>query len=60
TDICSATAFIKHEKDLPLFLRIMEEKGLSDLPMVICKADVCRDELLFELDGIAGREKKQA
>ena len=51
---------IKHEKDLPLFLRIMEEKGLSDLPMVICKADVCRDELLFELDGIAGREKKQA
>lgn len=60
TDICSATAFIKHEKDLPLFLRIMEEKGLSDLPMVICKADVCRDELLFEMDGIAGREKKWA
>ncbi len=55
SDISLATAFLKDEKNLPLFLRIMEERGLSDLPMVICKADVCRDDLLFELDGIAGK-----
>lgn len=55
TDISSATAFLKDEKSLPLFLRIMKERGLADLPMVICKADVCRDDLLFELDGVAGK-----
>ena len=54
-DISSATVFLKDEKTLPLFLRIMEGQGLADLPMVICKADVCRDDLLFELDGVAGR-----
>ena len=57
TDICTSTAFIKHEEDLPLFLDILKEKGLENLPVVICKADVCRDNLLFELDGIAGRNK---
>lgn len=55
TDICSATAFLKHEQDLPILLKLLNERGLSDLPVVICKADVCRDELLFELDGIAAR-----
>lgn len=55
TDICSATAFLKYRKDLPLLLQILKEKGLEKLPVVFCHADICRDELLFEMDGIAAK-----
>jgi enamine deaminase RidA (YjgF/YER057c/UK114 family) len=49
-DLCEATVFLKRAEDLPLYLSIAEEKGLSSVPAVHVVADVCRDELLFELD----------
>jgi enamine deaminase RidA (YjgF/YER057c/UK114 family) len=49
-DLCEATVFLKRKGDLPLYLDIAEEKGLSSAPAVHVVADVCRDELLFELD----------
>jgi len=49
-DICQATAFIKRPEDLPDARRALDRVGLG---AVLTVADVCRDELLFELDAIA-------
>ena len=49
-DIYEATIFLKNAKDLPLYKKVVEEIGLSEIPQVIMVADVCRDELLFEMD----------
>lgn len=54
-NICSATAFLKHKEYYPLLKNILKERGLENLPVVITVADVCRDNLLFEMDGIACR-----
>jgi len=52
-DICQATVFLKHAEDFPEYQRIMSRLGLENIPAVCVLADVCRDELLFEIDGIA-------
>lgn len=49
-DIYEATVFLKYAKDLPLYLKVADEIGLKNIPSVIMVADVCRDELLFEMD----------
>ncbi len=48
-----ATAFIKMEEDIPVFEDILNQLGMSDIPIVRTIADVCRDDLLFELDATA-------
>jgi len=53
SDICSATLFIKRPADATILQQVIAEQGLSDLPAVCVVADVCRDDLLFELDGEA-------
>jgi enamine deaminase RidA (YjgF/YER057c/UK114 family) len=52
-DICSATVFVKHPHDAEIFYRMAATRGLEDLPAVCVVADVCRDELLFEIDAEA-------
>jgi len=52
-DICQGTAFLKRAEDLETYHRIAAEQGMSGLPIVCIVADVCRDELLFELDATA-------
>ncbi len=57
-DICQATVFLKRPQDLPVYRRAVAERGLADLPAVCVVADVCRDDLLFEMDAtveFAGR-----
>ncbi len=49
-DVCQATAFIKRPEDVSVFQRLVRERGLQDLPIICTIADVCREELLFELD----------
>jgi len=51
-DNCQATVFLKHASDFPEYQRVIRELGLENLPAVCMVADVCRDELLFEIDGI--------
>jgi len=55
-DVARATAYFKRAADAPAFLRYCGEKGLERLPVLMVQNDVCRDELLFELevDGVAG------
>lgn len=52
-----AIAYIKHLKDAPLFAEYLHENGLEQLPLMWSHADVCRDDLLFEieLDAIAAK-----
>jgi len=49
-DLCEATVFLKRKSDFPLYQETAESLGLSDIPAMYLVADVCRDELLFELD----------
>ena len=52
-DIRCATVFLKHPKDLALFNRIARRFELKHLPAVYVTADICRRELLFEMDALA-------
>jgi len=50
-DICAATAYLKNEYDLHQLKSYLQTHGLAELPCVYMQADICRPELLFELDG---------
>jgi enamine deaminase RidA (YjgF/YER057c/UK114 family) len=52
-DICSATVFVKHGEHAENFREIAAARGLDDFPYVCVVADVCREELLFEIDAEA-------
>ncbi|MCD6303514.1 MAG: hypothetical protein J7M21_00960 [Planctomycetes bacterium] len=53
SDLCDATVFLKRPEDVETYRRIAAERGLENLPGVPVIADVCRDDLLFEMDGAA-------
>jgi enamine deaminase RidA (YjgF/YER057c/UK114 family) len=57
-NLCEGTVFLKRPEDLPVFLETAKRMGLSDLPTVNVVADVCRDELLFELDAAFAVERR--
>ncbi len=47
------TAFFKRPCDAHLFPALAERYGLADVPLICTAADVCRPELMFEMDGLA-------
>ncbi|MHC4573313.1 MAG: Rid family hydrolase [Planctomycetota bacterium] len=49
-DICAATAFVKHPEHAKIFWDIARARGLQEFPAVCIVGDVCREELLFEID----------
>lgn len=52
-DICQATAFVKRREDIAALTDILAQRGMDGLPVVHALGDVCREELLFELDATA-------
>jgi enamine deaminase RidA (YjgF/YER057c/UK114 family) len=48
--IHEATVFFKSQDDFSLYQKIAEGFGVPDLPAIFLVADVCRDDLLFEID----------
>jgi enamine deaminase RidA (YjgF/YER057c/UK114 family) len=50
SDLCEVTVFLKRKSDFLLYKETAESLGLSDIPAVYLVADVCWEELLFELD----------
>jgi len=52
-DICNATLFLKEARFAAECRRVLRERGLEGLPAVPVVADVCRADLLFEMDGTA-------
>jgi len=57
-DLCEATAFLKKKEDFPVFQQVIQHVGIPDIPSVNVVADICRDELLFELDAVFITAKK--
>jgi enamine deaminase RidA (YjgF/YER057c/UK114 family) len=49
-DACAATAFLKHRVDAGVLREVLASRRLEGLPVVCVVADICRDDLLFELD----------
>jgi len=49
-DICQSTVFLKRPDDYPEYECIMNDLGLGNIPAVCVLADVCRRDLLFEID----------
>ena len=49
-DICSATVFLKRPEDFAIYQKTIVEQGLNDIPTVCVIGDICRKDLLFELD----------
>jgi len=56
-DLCEATVFIKRQEDFLIYQEIIGQMGISNSPSVCVLADVCRDELLFEIDAAFILEK---
>ncbi|MBN2103480.1 hypothetical protein JW835_05505 [bacterium] len=52
-DISKATVFLKNINDYEVYLKAIDECGLPDFPAVVVQADICRSDLLFELDAVA-------
>ncbi len=52
-DIAGATVFLKDAADYARYREVAHQRGLDDLPAVYVHADVCRADLLFEMDGTA-------
>lgn len=52
-DLAGVTAFLKRPEDAAVYTQVMAERGLADAPTVCVIADVCRPDLLFEMDGVA-------
>jgi enamine deaminase RidA (YjgF/YER057c/UK114 family) len=49
-DIAAASVFVKRPEDALVYRQRAAARGLENLPAVVMVADVCRDELLFEMD----------
>jgi len=49
-DTIAAMAFVKHASDTSIVKKILKKRLGEDFPCVYMVADVCRDDLLFELE----------
>jgi enamine deaminase RidA (YjgF/YER057c/UK114 family) len=49
-DVSRATAYFKRAEDVRLFENWRRRHGLESWPLVSTVADICRDELLFEIE----------
>lgn len=52
-DIVAATVFVKRPEYAGIFREMARERGVGEFPAVCVVADVCREELLFEIDAEA-------
>ena len=49
-DTTRAVMYLKHPEYLPVWNRYLQKRGLHNMPLVNVHADVCRDDLLVELE----------
>jgi len=59
-DASRVTAYFKNPKDVPCFEAWRKLQGLGDWPVIYTQADICREELLFEVELDALRLAKPA
>jgi hypothetical protein len=53
SDLTRATAYFRRTAYARAFTEWCEARGLRSLPVVLAQCDVCRDDLLFELEADA-------
>ena len=53
TEVSRATAYFRHAADAAVFSEWIAANGLGQMPVVSTQCDVCRDDLLFELEADA-------
>jgi enamine deaminase RidA (YjgF/YER057c/UK114 family) len=58
SDLTRSTAYFKYRPDVRVFTEWRTARHLSSLPAVLANCDVCRDDLLFELEADAWRANK--
>lgn len=49
-DVTRALAYFKYAKDASIFDKYCSQSNVPQLPVVIAENDICRDELLFEVE----------
>jgi enamine deaminase RidA (YjgF/YER057c/UK114 family) len=55
-DLARATAYFRHATDAGVFAEWLTANQLTEMPVVSARCDVCRDDLLFELEAEAETE----
>jgi len=55
-DIVLTTVYCKNRKTYKIFKEIIRYLGLDGIPFIPVFADICRDQLLFEIDAIAVKQ----
>jgi enamine deaminase RidA (YjgF/YER057c/UK114 family) len=50
SNLTGATAYFKHPADIQAFKEWCAARDLSNLPVILANCDICRDDLLFELE----------
>ncbi len=53
SNVSRAIAYFRNRNDVPVFERYCIEKQIPHLPAAIVYADICRDDLLFEIEADA-------
>jgi hypothetical protein len=53
-DVTRATAYFQHPLFAPYFERWCHARRLTQMPVVFVNCDICRDDLLFEIELDAG------
>jgi len=53
SDVSMATAFLKLPQDIPTWERVRQILSLASFPVLCVVSDICRPELLFELEATA-------
>jgi len=49
-DVSRGIGYFKHMEDVPAYRSYLADQGLADLPVILAHADICREELLFEIE----------
>ena len=52
-NVTRAIAYVKHPEDIPRFDQYRIDHGLESVPIITMTAEVCRDNLLFEMEADA-------
>jgi enamine deaminase RidA (YjgF/YER057c/UK114 family) len=50
SSVSRATAYFKHIADMPRFTEYLQSANITGLPLACTTADICRDDLLFEIE----------
>lgn len=50
SDVTRGVAYFREACKMPALERYLHEHGLSELPVAVASADICRDDLLFEIE----------